>query len=81
VYDPCLAARAACFVQTEKFIYEHNGDPKDIAIYGQESLEETWRMAKMNLAISRASTNKGLGARWGDTFAPRPARGCPDGLR
>lgn len=56
------------FVQTEKFIYEHDGDPKDIAIYGQESIEETWRMAKMNLAI-HGIDNKGLGARWGDTFA------------
>ena len=56
------------FVQTEKFIHEHNGDPKDIAIYGQEVIEETWRMAKMNLAI-HGIDNKGLGARWGDTFA------------
>jgi type I restriction enzyme M protein len=56
------------FVQTEKFIYEHDGDPKDIAVFGQESIEETWRMAKMNLAI-HGIDNKGLGARWGDTFA------------
>jgi type I restriction enzyme M protein len=56
------------FVQTEKFIHEHNGDPKDVAIYGQESIEETWRMAKMNLAI-HGIDNSGLGARWGDTFA------------
>jgi type I restriction enzyme M protein len=67
VYDPCCGS-GGMFVQTEKFIYEHNGDPKDIAIYGQESLEETWRMAKMNLAI-HGIDNKGLGARWGDTFA------------
>ncbi|MFJ5990640.1 type I restriction-modification system subunit M [Lentzea sp. NPDC092896] len=67
VYDPCCGS-GGMFVQTEKFIYEHKGDPKDIAIYGQESLEETWRMAKMNLAI-HGIDNKGLGARWGDTFA------------
>lgn len=67
VYDPCCGS-GGMFVQTEKFIYAHDGDPKDIAIYGQESIEETWRMAKMNLAI-HGIDNKGLGARWGDTFA------------
>ena len=67
VYDPCCGS-GGMFVQTEKFIYEHDGDPKDIAIYGQESIEETWRMAKMNLAI-HGIDNKGLAARWGDTFA------------
>lgn len=67
VYDPCCGS-GGMFVQTEKFIYEHDGDPKDVAIYGQESIEETWRMAKMNLAI-HGIDHSGLGARWGDTFA------------
>lgn len=67
IYDPCCGS-GGMFVQSEKFIYEHNGDPKDVAIYGQESLEETWRMAKMNLAI-HGIDHKGLSARWGDTFA------------
>ncbi|MDA3649321.1 type I restriction-modification system subunit M [Saccharopolyspora indica] len=67
VYDPCCGS-GGMFVQTEKFIYDHDGDPKQVAIYGQESLEETWRMAKMNLAIHGINHN-GLGSRWGDTFA------------
>jgi type I restriction enzyme M protein len=67
VYDPCCGS-GGMFVQTEKFIYEHDGDPKDVSIFGQESIEETWRLAKMNLAI-HGIDNKGLGARWGDTFA------------
>jgi type I restriction enzyme M protein len=67
VYDPCCGS-GGMFVQTEKFIHEHDGDPKNVSIYGQESIEETWRMAKMNLAI-HGIDNKGLGARWGDTFA------------
>ncbi|MBB5152888.1 class I SAM-dependent DNA methyltransferase [Saccharopolyspora phatthalungensis] len=67
VYDPCCGS-GGMFVQTEKFIYEHDGDPKQVAIYGQESLEETWRMAKMNLAI-HGIDHTGLGSRWGDTFA------------
>lgn len=67
VYDPCCGS-GGMFVQTEKFIHEHDGDPKQVAIYGQESLEETWRMAKMNLAI-HGIDHAGLGSRWGDTFA------------
>jgi type I restriction enzyme M protein len=67
VYDPCCGS-GGMFVQTEKFIFDHDGDPKDIAIYGQESIEETWRMAKMNLAI-HGIEHSGLGSRWGDTFA------------
>lgn len=66
VYDPCCGS-GGMFVQTEKFIREHDGDPENVVIYGQESIEETWRMAKMNLAIHGVD-NKGLGVRWGDTF-------------
>ena len=66
VYDPCCGS-GGMFVQTEAFIDEHDGNPKDISIYGQESVEQTWRMAKMNLAI-HGIDGTGLGARWGDTF-------------
>lgn len=67
VYDPCCGS-GGMFVQAEKFIEAHEGDPTKVAIYGQEANEETWRLAKMNLAI-HGIENKGLGARWGDTFA------------
>ncbi len=39
------------FVQSEKFIEKHQGKVNDISIYGQESNQTTWRLAKMNLAI------------------------------
>ncbi|ORC03887.1 restriction endonuclease subunit M [Mycobacterium persicum] len=64
VYDPCCGS-GGMFVQTEKFAYEHSGDVNDIYIYGQESVEETWRMAKMNLAVHGIDNN---GLKWGDTF-------------
>ncbi len=61
VFDPCCGS-GGMFVQSEKFIEAHqdhykknNGrklsiDPKDrISIYGQESNQTTWRLAKMNL--------------------------------
>lgn len=67
VYDPCCGS-GGMFVQSEKFIEDNNGDPREIAVYGQESIEETWRMAKMNLAINGIEV-QGLGEKWGDTFA------------
>ncbi|WP_373512477.1 N-6 DNA methylase, partial [Persicitalea sp.] len=39
------------FVQSEKFLADHRGKINDISIYGQESNQTTWRLAKMNLAI------------------------------
>lgn len=50
VYDPCCGS-GGMFVQSEKFVREHNGRTGDIAIYGQESNYTTWRLAKMNLAV------------------------------
>ena len=67
VYDPCCGS-GGMFVQSERFIHEHGGDPKEIHILGQENVQETWRLAKMNLAI-HGIDNGGLGSSWGDTFA------------
>ena len=67
VYDPCCGS-GGMFVQTEKFLEAHRREGSDIAVYGQELNERTWRMAKMNLAI-HGLESKGLSSRWGDTFA------------
>lgn len=50
VFDPCCGS-GGMFVQSEKFVEEHQGRIDDISIYGQESNQTTWRLAKMNLAI------------------------------
>jgi type I restriction enzyme M protein len=50
VFDPCCGS-GGMFVQSEKFVSEHQGRVNDISIYGQESNQTTWRLAKMNLAI------------------------------
>ncbi|GGM65668.1 type I restriction endonuclease subunit M [Micromonospora sonchi] len=65
VYDPCCGS-GGMFVQAEKFVLNHRGRRDDIAVYGQESNERTWRLAKMNLAIHGITGN--LGPRWEDTF-------------
>ncbi|MDO8774985.1 MAG: class I SAM-dependent DNA methyltransferase [Burkholderiaceae bacterium] len=50
VFDPCCGS-GGMFVQSEKFVTEHQGRVNDISIFGQESNQTTWRLAKMNLAI------------------------------
>ena len=50
VYDPCCGS-GGMFVMSEKFIREHRGRLTDISIYGQESNQTTYRLARMNLAI------------------------------
>jgi type I restriction enzyme M protein len=63
VYDPCCGS-GGMFVQSEKFVEDHAGRVGDIAVYGQESNQTTWRLAKMNMAI------RGIGAdiQYGDTL-------------
>jgi type I restriction enzyme M protein len=50
VYDPCCGS-GGMFVQSERFVADHQGRIGDIAIYGQESNYTTWRLCKMNLAV------------------------------
>lgn len=64
VYDPCCGS-GGMFVHTEQFVAEHDGDPARVTVYGQESVEQTWRMAKMNLAV-HGIDDAGLAR--GDTF-------------
>lgn len=52
VYDPCCGT-GGFFVQSERFIEAHKGGLGDLAVYGQERNQTTWRLAKMNLAIRR----------------------------
>ncbi len=66
VYDPCCGS-GGMFVQTEQFLERHNADLQAISVFGEESNERTWRMAKMNLAVHGLNAN--LGSRWQDTFA------------
>ncbi|MFA0545072.1 N-6 DNA methylase [Vibrio splendidus] len=65
IYDPACGS-GGMFVQSLKFIKEHEGRTKDIAIYGQELTSTTYKLAKMNLAIRGLSGN--LGERAADTF-------------
>jgi type I restriction enzyme M protein len=65
VFDPCCGS-GGMFVQSEEFVLAHGGRRDDIAIYGQEFVATTWRLAKMNLAIRGIEAN--LGDRAEDAF-------------
>ncbi|WP_225835223.1 class I SAM-dependent DNA methyltransferase [Streptomyces sp. NK08204] len=68
VYDPACGS-GGMFVQSARFVAERRGRDRshDIAVYGQEANERTWRLAKMNLAI-HGMDPQGVGERWADTF-------------
>lgn len=58
IYDPSCGS-GGMFVQSLKFVESHNGNTKDISIYGQELTATTYKLAKMNLAIRGISGNLG----------------------
>ena len=65
VYDPACGS-GGMFVQSAKFIERHQGNIKDISVYGQDSNPTTWKMAQMNLAIRGIEAD--LGKFNADTF-------------
>lgn len=65
VYDPCCGS-GGMFVQSAKFIQNHQGNINNISVYGQDSNPTTWKMAQMNLAIRGIEAN--LGQFNADTF-------------
>lgn len=58
VYDPCCGS-GGMFVQSMRFVDEHKGNKKAISVIGQESVQETWRLCRMNLAIRGIAHNLG----------------------
>jgi len=65
IYDPCCGS-GGMFIQSERFVQEHQGKIDDISIYGQELNPTTWKLCKMNLAIHGLDGD--LGAHNADTF-------------
>ncbi len=66
VYDPCCGS-GGMFVQSEKFVEDRQGRiDGQLAIYGQESNYNTWKLCKMNLAIRGIDAN--LGQQNADSF-------------
>ena len=66
LYDPCCGS-GGMFVQSERFVEDREGRiDGQLAIYGQESNYNTWKLCKMNLAIRGIEAN--LGQQNADSF-------------
>lgn len=65
IYDPCCGS-GGMFVQSVKFVEAHGGNTNTVNVYGQERDPDTYRLAKMNLAVRGISHN--LGDRPASTF-------------
>jgi len=65
VFDPCCGS-GGMFVQSEKFVEAHGGKIGDLSIYGQESNPNTFKLARMNLAIRGLEAD--LGKEPADSF-------------
>ena len=60
IFDPACGS-GGMFVQSLKFIEEHNGSKQDISIYGQESTANILRICIMNLLLRDLSFDVRLG--------------------
>lgn len=60
IFDPACGS-GGMFVQSLKFIKEHDGDKSDISIYGQEMTAQTLRLCLMNLMLRDLSFDIRLG--------------------
>lgn len=65
IYDPCCGSGGK-FVQSVKFVEAHGGNTNAVNVYGQERDPDTFRLAKMNLAVRGISHD--LGDRPASTF-------------
>ncbi|MBK5261078.1 MAG: SAM-dependent DNA methyltransferase [Peptostreptococcaceae bacterium] len=65
IYDPACGS-GGMFSQSARFVKEHQGNIRDVSIFGQESNPTTWKLAKMNLALRGLEAN--LGKHNADSF-------------
>lgn len=65
IFDPACGS-GGMFCQSARFVKEHQGNLREISIFGQESNPTTWKLAKMNLAIRGLEAN--LGKHNADSF-------------
>ena len=56
IFDPCCGS-GGMFVQSEKFIKNHERKIDNISLFGQESNETTYKLCRMNLAIRKIDSS------------------------
>ena len=74
IYDPCSGS-GGMLILSKEYVDEHGGNPKDLALFGQENNGRVWSISKMNLllhGIPDADIRNGDAL--ADPLAPRAAK-------
>jgi len=50
VYDPCSGS-GGMLILSREYVEEHGGDPRNLALYGQEDNGGVWSISKMNMIL------------------------------
>jgi type I restriction enzyme M protein len=50
IYDPTVGS-GGMLIQSRDYIQECGGDPRDLALYGQDKIGTTWSICKMNMLL------------------------------
>jgi type I restriction enzyme M protein len=50
VYDPCVGS-GGMLIMSRDYVKETGGDPRDLALYGQDANGSVWAICKMNLLL------------------------------
>ena len=50
IYDPTCGS-GGMLIQTRDYIQECGGDPRDLSLFGQETIGTTWSICKMNMLL------------------------------
>jgi len=50
VYDPTVGS-GGMLIQARDYIRDTGGDPRDVSLFGQESMGSTWSICKMNMIL------------------------------
>ena len=65
IYDPCVGS-GGMLVQARDYVKEHNQDPTNLGLYGQDANGGVWAICKMNLLLHKI---RGADIRNDDTLA------------
>src|SRR5215217_7900059 len=50
IYDPCVGS-GGMLILSRQYVEEHGGDPRNLALQGQDSNGTTWAICKMNMIL------------------------------
>jgi len=50
VYDPCSGS-GGMLILSHEYVQEHGGNPRDLALYGEEDNGGVWSISKMNMIL------------------------------